>query len=134
MAIYKVTVIERVVEVDEATLTIEAETPKAAARIALNATDDECAVHGGRFISLPDGQGARLDPREVVHGEIVAAVSSEDEITMHGQFGYSIFFEPDLADNHVLREILARAVLDTTRPGEIEPARRLLAFLKEQAR
>lgn len=131
---YRVTLVERVIEADEIAFGIEAETPAAAARIALAAIPDKTDADGTRWIVLPDGQEGGLRPREVAHSEVTAEISDYEDDADLGRFGHSIVFDPAIEDTHALCRLLERAVLDTAHPECVEASRRLLAYLRAQTR
>jgi|GEM_PF-3181623 len=127
---FDVTIVERLILRDQATLSIEACDAETAARIVLSGVSD--VTSGGvRAVTLPDGTTASLDPETVEDTDIVAEVRAPGSEDLILTCGASDFLRTDRDMRRDLDGILARAILDTRHPESHDAARRLRLWLKE---
>jgi len=130
---YCITLIEYQTLLDTTDVYVEAETPKAAARVALDGVSDETETNGERHVSLPDGQCGVLDPDEVAECEIVAEVRDHPAGGILGRFGPSRMLDLSLTECREVLAVLAAIADGTFSEARHSACQRLHAQLSELA-
>jgi len=108
---FDVTIVERLIMMDQVTLSLEACNAETAARIVLSGVSDETSG-GVRTVTLPDGTTASLDPDTVEDTDILAEIRASGSEDLLLTCGASNFLRTDRDMRRDLDGILARAILD----------------------